>query len=68
MPSISHSILLYHHSVLDSVLLADAVKQRVALSGTLSGPQFIPSLNCNKPTSRQMPDASVYRYRGFNAS
>ena len=39
-----------------------------ALSGTLSCPQVIPFLTCNKPAPRSMPDASISRYRGFNVS
>ena len=68
MPGTFHLMLLYHHSMLDRLLLGNAIGQRVALSGTLSCQQFIPSLACNKAAPIQMPDASIFRCRDFNTS
>ena len=65
MQSVFCSMLLHCHFVLDKLLQVNAVGFRVALSGTLSCPQFIPSLTWNKPAPRTMLDASISRYRGL---
>ena len=68
MPSASCLMLLHHHSVLDRLLLVNAIGHKGTLSGISSHPQFIPSLAYNNLAPGLIWDASVCRYSGFIAS
>ena len=61
-------MLLYNHSALDKLLLANVMGHNVLLFGTSSHPQLMPSLNCRRPVPRLIPEFSVSRYRSFDAS
>ena len=53
------SLLLYHCSVLDRLLMAKTVGQSIALYGTSSYLQLRSSLTCSNVACRPTPDASV---------
>ena len=52
-------MLLYLHSALARLLLANAVGLRMVLSGAVSLGQVIQSLVCNTAVTSLIPDASV---------
>ena len=59
MPRSSFSILTYHISFLDRLLLVNANDDNVALSGVMSLGQVISSHTNNSPPPRHPPEASV---------
>ena len=61
-------MLLYLHSALVRLLLANAVSLRMVLFGAVSLGHVIPSLVCNRAVPSPIPDASVSRYSGFVSS
>ena len=65
MPRASHSMLLYHCSILDKVVLKNAMKHNAVLCGTFSCLQFMPSLTCKRPAPRPIPEVSASRYRAL---
>ena len=56
-----HSMLLYLHLAPVKLLLANAIGQRIVLSGTMPVWQTVLSLCCSSAAPRPIPDASVLR-------
>ena len=68
IPNASFSMLLYLHSALVRLLLANAIGLGwCCLEQYLLG-MFVPSLVCNRVVPSPIPDASVSRYRGLISS
>ena len=61
IPSASLSILLYLHSALVRLLLANAIGQTMVLSGVLSFGHDVPSLVWSSAAPSPIPEASVSR-------
>ena len=68
MPRDYNFMLLYCCPALDKLLLVNSIGCSAAMSGISSHPQFMPSLISNRLASRPTPEASVFRYKGFDAS
>ena len=66
MPSASHSMLLNLHSAPIRLLLANAIGQRIVLSGAMCVWQVVLSLSCNSPGPRPIPDASYFEIKQFS--
>ena len=64
----SLDILLYCCSLLDRLLLANAMSQSIPLSDTLIYLQLMSSLTCGNVAPRPTPDASLPKYNGFLTS
>ena len=61
MPNVSLSMLLYLHSALDRLLLANEIGLRMVLCGAASYGHVLPSLVCNRAVPSPIPDVSVLR-------
>ena len=62
IPNASLSMLLYLHSALVRLLLANAMGLNMVLSGEISFGNVVPSLVCNRAAPSPILDASVSRH------